>query len=281
MTDDERAFIRAAIAEPDEDTIRLAYADWLDEQGDAVTASHAEFVRLQVRRSRLDAFDPERATLLEQEAACLRKHKRDWNGRVHRYLTRAKFPGKVDARHGLVRGWNYHRGMIARATVTAEALTTHPDLMFALGPVAHLRLAAWPVTDWEPRVARQLAEPLSRLKVVSFAGVNWTHPPLSVASLEPFARVPLLDLRAVTIDRLTSELLALARAGAISPVVLYRNNVHTTRTQRVGRREYQVQDARLEAHVIDPHGKWDALRLEFADLTGEVLSPIPHQGTRR
>ncbi|VTR98939.1 Uncharacterized protein OS=Sorangium cellulosum (strain So ce56) GN=sce1195 PE=4 SV=1 [Gemmata massiliana] len=281
MTDDELAFIRAAIAEPDEDTIRLAYADWLDEQGDAVAASRAEFVRLQVRRSRLDVFDPERTNLLEQETACLQKHKRDWNGRVHRYLTRAKFPGKVDARRGLIRGWNYHRGMIARVTAPAEALTTHPDLMFALGPVAHLHLATWPAAGWEPQVVRQLAEPLSRLKIVSFAGATWTHPPLSVASLEPFAQVPLLDLRAVTVDRITLELLARTWSGVTSPIVLYRATVTTTRTERWGGRAYQVQDSRLEVRVIDPHKKWDALRLEFADLTGEVLSPVPYQGTRR
>ncbi len=41
---DRDAFIRAIIAQPDDDVLRLVYADWLDENGEK---ERAEFIRLQ------------------------------------------------------------------------------------------------------------------------------------------------------------------------------------------------------------------------------------------
>jgi uncharacterized protein (TIGR02996 family) len=45
MTDDERGFINAIIESPDDDTVRLVYADWLEEHGQA---ERAEFIRVQI-----------------------------------------------------------------------------------------------------------------------------------------------------------------------------------------------------------------------------------------
>ena len=45
---DGDALLRAIIANPGEDTPRLAYADWLDERGEEGDAERAEFIRLQV-----------------------------------------------------------------------------------------------------------------------------------------------------------------------------------------------------------------------------------------
>lgn len=50
MSDGE-ALLAAIMAQPDEDTPRLAYADWLDEQGEH---AKAEFVRIQVAGSRIN-----------------------------------------------------------------------------------------------------------------------------------------------------------------------------------------------------------------------------------
>jgi uncharacterized protein (TIGR02996 family) len=49
---DEAAFLAAIRAEPDDDTVRLVYADWLDEHGDA---ARAKFIRVQCERERLVA----------------------------------------------------------------------------------------------------------------------------------------------------------------------------------------------------------------------------------
>jgi uncharacterized protein (TIGR02996 family) len=42
-------FLKMLLADPADDTTRLVYADWLEEQGDAVSAARAEFLRLTVR----------------------------------------------------------------------------------------------------------------------------------------------------------------------------------------------------------------------------------------
>ena len=49
---DGAALIKAIITNPDEDTPRLVYADWLEENGQAL---RAEFIRLQIK---LAATDP-------------------------------------------------------------------------------------------------------------------------------------------------------------------------------------------------------------------------------
>jgi uncharacterized protein (TIGR02996 family) len=49
MTDE--GFLRAILEEPDDDTHRLVYADWLDENGQP---EHAEFIRVQIELARMD-----------------------------------------------------------------------------------------------------------------------------------------------------------------------------------------------------------------------------------
>jgi uncharacterized protein (TIGR02996 family) len=51
------ALYRAILAHPDEDTPRLAYADRLDELGDAADRAYAEFVRVQCRVWRANTWD--------------------------------------------------------------------------------------------------------------------------------------------------------------------------------------------------------------------------------
>jgi uncharacterized protein (TIGR02996 family) len=55
---DEKALLAAILANPDEDTPRLAYADWLQEHGDESGLARAEFIRLQCELARLDEYDP-------------------------------------------------------------------------------------------------------------------------------------------------------------------------------------------------------------------------------
>ncbi len=75
--DDRRALMAAIIAEPDEDTPRLALADWLQEHGDKHDQARAEFIRLQVQAATLPAGKPR--DKLEAAAEKLeRKHRKAW-----------------------------------------------------------------------------------------------------------------------------------------------------------------------------------------------------------
>ena len=55
-----RAFLEAILAQPDDDTPRLVYADWLEEQGDS---ARAEFIRVQIERARLPDWDARQVRL--------------------------------------------------------------------------------------------------------------------------------------------------------------------------------------------------------------------------
>ncbi len=50
---DQKALLAAILAARDEDTPRVVYADWLDENGDP---ARAEFIRVQVRIAQLEGL---------------------------------------------------------------------------------------------------------------------------------------------------------------------------------------------------------------------------------
>src|SRR5262249_11434951 len=71
---DQAAFLAAIIANPDDDTPRLVYADWLDENLPDKTPSpaagpsaRAEYIRVQCRLARLPFDDPDYPELLERQ----------------------------------------------------------------------------------------------------------------------------------------------------------------------------------------------------------------------
>ena len=63
MTHDE-AFLQAILEAPEDETPRLVYADWLEDQGDP----RGEFIRLQAQLARLAPDDPDRPALEEHLA---------------------------------------------------------------------------------------------------------------------------------------------------------------------------------------------------------------------
>ncbi len=69
------AFLAAIRETPDDDTPRLVYADWLEDQDDQ---HRAEFIRLQCRLARLDPDDLERQDLQERVWAMEREHSARW-----------------------------------------------------------------------------------------------------------------------------------------------------------------------------------------------------------
>jgi uncharacterized protein (TIGR02996 family) len=75
---DRDAFLRATREHPDDDTVRLVFADWLDDRGDPLGG----FIRLQIElepiRDQLD--NPRVQELTEREAVLLGTHGHDWLG---------------------------------------------------------------------------------------------------------------------------------------------------------------------------------------------------------
>ena len=59
-TPQDEAFLRAILADPEDDTPRLVYADYLEEHGDP---DRAEFIRVQCAMAKLDEDDERRFDL--------------------------------------------------------------------------------------------------------------------------------------------------------------------------------------------------------------------------
>jgi uncharacterized protein (TIGR02996 family) len=69
------AFLEAIVANPEDDTPRLVYADWLDEHGDA---ARAEFIRVQCRKARLKPWHRDYPVLAWRERILLGRHMAAW-----------------------------------------------------------------------------------------------------------------------------------------------------------------------------------------------------------
>src|SRR5689334_10219352 len=74
----------AVIADADDDTPRLVYADWLDENGDP---DRAEFIRVQCRLADLSPAEPDWVDLIERQDELVARLR-------HRHLPRQLQVGK-------------------------------------------------------------------------------------------------------------------------------------------------------------------------------------------
>jgi uncharacterized protein (TIGR02996 family) len=79
--DSDRAFLDAILAEPDDPSVRLVYADWLDEHGQP---ERAEFLRNEAAISSLPENDPRRAGLLKRLRDLQSTVGDEWAARIDR-----------------------------------------------------------------------------------------------------------------------------------------------------------------------------------------------------
>jgi uncharacterized protein (TIGR02996 family) len=110
LSDEQRALWSAIRANLEDDTPRLAYADWLQAQGQE---DRAELIRVQCEQERLPldlrVGRTRRPVLRAREVELLAAHRGDWPGDLRRVL-------KIDSDPELVAWWNeyvnFHRGFI-------------------------------------------------------------------------------------------------------------------------------------------------------------------------
>jgi uncharacterized protein (TIGR02996 family) len=116
----EDAFLRAVLAEPDDDAPRLIYADWLEERNDP----RGEFIRIQCELARIPADDPRRKPLRAREQELEGRHRRAWLGRLH----------------SLAYLWGFRRGFAEEVALPAHEFLAHADTFFRATPVRLARL---------------------------------------------------------------------------------------------------------------------------------------------
>src|SRR5262249_15406970 len=71
----ELALLETIRAHPSEDSPRLVYADWLEENGECELA---EFIRVQIERAERDEFDPAQKVLAQREKELIELRGNDW-----------------------------------------------------------------------------------------------------------------------------------------------------------------------------------------------------------
>jgi uncharacterized protein (TIGR02996 family) len=118
----ESAFLEAIQEHPDDDLHRLAWADWLDDEGQT---DRAAFVRAQLRL----ASEPEGSARDEAEDEAddlLAAHEAEWASRVGEWAL----------------AWQWRRGFIEQVTVLGDTLLSHGSELFAAAPIRAIRLLA-------------------------------------------------------------------------------------------------------------------------------------------
>jgi uncharacterized protein (TIGR02996 family) len=156
---EELALLAAIGGNPDDDTVRLVYADWLDEHE---RPERAEFIRLQIRLYRGGTSDPIAESLRARQHALLLAHEAAWKREV---------PEGFQALPG------FRRGFLHRAKATAAAvLAAREDGRTRLLDVLHLH-GDVPSSRWKELAESPILTNLIELTVesmlpIGFAGAH-------------------------------------------------------------------------------------------------------------
>src|SRR5262245_22184272 len=116
----EDAFLRAVLADPDDDAPRLIYADWLEERGDP----KGEFIRVQCALAKMAPDDDARPELEDRERELLEEHEPTWAAPLR----------------GLVENWRFRRGFVDHVTLPALQFLDRAAALYRLIPLQKLSL---------------------------------------------------------------------------------------------------------------------------------------------
>jgi uncharacterized protein (TIGR02996 family) len=145
MDAEERALLDAVIAHPDEDAVRLVYADWLQEHD---RPERAEYIRLSIRLANLrygeENFDSEVVRLLARRRPLVERYYKTWQRDFG-----SRFPANRDVSFIFQRGFveevrcsvKYYLDNAERISRDAPIRWFWPN---ALAPISARRLTASP-----------------------------------------------------------------------------------------------------------------------------------------
>src|SRR5262245_35873201 len=106
------ALLRAVCAAPEDDAVRLVYADWLDDNGDP---ERAEFIRTQIELSLLEETDEQFDDLKQRERELLATNAERWEAEALEGITSVTIRDAWDEPF-FWRGFPYRLYVPARAT---------------------------------------------------------------------------------------------------------------------------------------------------------------------
>ena len=140
MTEAE-AFLAGIIENPDDDGLRLVYADWLEEHGQP---ERAELIRLQVGRARMLGVAPRPGFSEAREWELLHEHESAWAGHLR----------------GWTNGVRFRRGFVEEVTLRPEAYLEHADALFQAAPVRRIDFMTAMLQLSRPHLVHASAGPL-------------------------------------------------------------------------------------------------------------------------
>jgi uncharacterized protein (TIGR02996 family) len=239
MTEEE-TFLSAIREHPEDDTVRLVYADWLAEHGQA---DRGEFIRVEIELARTppteEADERRRAVLYQRRTELLKRHKTEWLAPFTPFAKESSF----------------ERGFVQALDVSANAFLHNAEKWSALTPLTRLKITS--CFEWDQAAgtrtwwtASLFASPhLARLEVLDLEALGMT-----AADLGPFAAQPDLSrLRelVLTWNTLRSE-------GA----TLLANMPQLSNLEALDLRSNGITDTGARAVALSPYlGRLHALRI--------------------
>mgnify|MGYP001269080457 CR=1 FL=1 len=151
-TTHHEGFLRAICENPDDDTPRLVYADWLEEQGQA---GRAEFIRAQIQMTRVSSGSRRYAVLRRRALQLLAERGEAWRGELPKWARRR---------------CEFRRGFVAHVGCTALQFIKQGEQLLRTVPVQSLR-----VRRGEGHIVKLAESPhLSRIRALDLYnnGVN-------------------------------------------------------------------------------------------------------------
>jgi uncharacterized protein (TIGR02996 family) len=126
---EREAFLKAICENPDDDTPRLVFADWLQENGNEHDRARAEFIRLQVQfAALLRGAAPGAEEVRKQERAIWAEHKETFRAELPEIGGVAWFP-------------EFHRGFVERCTISSDSqFLQQADAIFTQVPIQHIEI---------------------------------------------------------------------------------------------------------------------------------------------
>jgi uncharacterized protein (TIGR02996 family) len=144
------ALLAAVIAAPEDDTPRLVYADWFEENDQP---ERAEFIRVQVERARLPLDDPRHGPLVARELRLLAEYGKEWAAGIP----------TLD----VVR---FRRGFVECVAADGVALTDHAEELFRRHPIRELRVCGMERVGGAALAARPELARVEHLRIDDFRG---------------------------------------------------------------------------------------------------------------
>lgn len=199
------AFLRMIFANPDDDTPRLVYADFLQEFGDEARHARAEFIRFQIWGENPDVEPAQREEWQRLAAERLRAFGHLWIDPVDGGVAGRPAPEGVTS-------WQFRRGFIESVAVISERFPVAVKPIFARHPVRELQIERLTGADSANAIADSRL--LRRVETIRLRRAEFQERGLGDAGLIRLLGSPHLDqLRTLDIDgqRLTD-----AAAGPLS-----------------------------------------------------------------